>query len=201
MSKKHILMFVFPILAIFGILGVAKIYGSVNTEKVQGAQWQEDHAPEGTPLPQNDGPATSQEVTFQVIGGDARPLLLKSFLERNKSPMAPYSETLVSEADKNGFDYRLTTAIAMCESNAGLHMPTRDSYNAFGISVYTGRNWGAQFKNWNHAIGWVSQYIKQRYYDQGLNDLVDIGIRWAPPSADKDNSWARCVQSFIDKIF
>jgi len=139
-------------------------------------------------------------ISFKTIAGDARPFLLKKFLERHKSPMAPYAEILVAEADKNGFDYRLTTAIAMCESNAGRRMPSKDSYNAFGISVYSGRNYGARFRDWEHAIVWVSDYIRVRYYNQGIVELTDIGQRWAPPSVEKGNSWANCVSTFMNKI-
>ena len=43
-------------------------------------------------------------------------------------------------------DYRLVPAIAMCESNAGKRMPTKDSFNAWGISVETGETSGAKFQ-------------------------------------------------------
>ncbi|MBI4066573.1 hypothetical protein HY411_02545 [Candidatus Gottesmanbacteria bacterium] len=143
---------------------------------------------------------TAQILGTSVIAGDARALLLQSFLELHRSPMAPYANLIVSEADVNGLDFRLVVAIAMCESNLGKRMPKMDEFNAWGIAVYTGENKGKAFDSWPHAIGWVSQYIKNKYYDRGIRDLKDIGIIWAPPSVDKGNSWMNCVESFQGTI-
>ena len=143
---------------------------------------------------------TSQVLGAHVIAGDARGLLLQSFLKEYDSPMAPYANLIVTEADTNGFDFRLLVAIAMCESNLGKHMPTSDSYNAFGIAVYTGQQTGATFKNWPEAIRWVSHYIKESYYAQGLIDLRAIGAKWAPPSVNTGYSWTNCVSEFQKSI-
>ncbi len=157
-----------------------------------------------SPLADNFG-ITAAAGTAQVLGatvtaGDARGLLLQSFLKEYDSPMAPFSNLIVAEADKNGFDFRLLVAIAMCESNLGKKMPSSDSYNAFGIAVYTGQQTGAKFKNWPDAIQWVSRYIKKNYYDQGLVDLKAIGAKWAPPSVATGYSWTNCVSSFQKSI-
>lgn len=143
---------------------------------------------------------TSQILGASVTAGDARELLLNGFLREYESPMAPYANLIVSEADKNGIDFRLLVAIAMCESNLGKKMPTSDSYNAFGIAVYTGQQTGATFKNWPHAISWVSQYIKENYYNKGITDLKTIGSIWAPPSVATGYSWTNCVSSFQKSI-
>lgn len=142
-----------------------------------------------------------QVLSANVIAADARALLLASFLERNKSPMAPYADYIVAQADKNEIDFRLLTAIAMCESNVGKRMPKRDEYNFAGIAVYTGQNQGKAFDSWEHAIEWVSRYIKERYYDRGITDLRQIGEIWAPPSKDRNHSWTRCVDGFQQSIF
>ncbi len=154
-----------------------------------------------SPLPDSPFGITAAAGTSQVLGaavtaGDARGLLLKGFLRDYDSPMAPYANLIVQEADKNGIDFRLLVAIAMCESNLGKHMPSSDSYNAFGIAVYTGQQSGATFKNWPHAIEWVSQYIKESYYDKGVRDLKTIGSIWAPPSVNTGYSWTNCVSEF-----
>ena len=114
--------------------------------------------------------------------------------------MAPYADTIIAEADRFGIDFRLVPAIAMCESNAGKHMPKKDEYNAFGIAVYTGQLQGKAFDSWPHSIAWVSQYIKVHYYDRGFKDLYDIGAIWAPPSVEKGYSWTNCVESFQNSI-
>lgn len=143
---------------------------------------------------------TSQVLGTTIVAADARSLLLESFLRQHGSPMAPYAETIVQKADENGIDFRLVVAIAMCESNLGKHMPSRNSYNAWGISVYSGQQNGATFPNWTYAIEWVSKYIKEKYYDRGLIDLKDIGAVWAPPSVEKGYSWTNCVASFQKSI-
>lgn len=143
---------------------------------------------------------TAQVLGTSVVAGDARSLLLEKFLQRNNSPMAPYADFIVKESDTNGLDFRLLVAIAMCESNLGKHMPAHDSFNPFGIAVYTGQQTGKKFGNWEHAISWVSEYIKTQYYDKGITDLKDIGAVWAPPSISSDYSWTRCVQGFKDSI-
>ena len=107
---------------------------------------------------------TGRVLGASVLAADARALLLGSFLERHGSPMAPYADLIVSESDEAGIDFRLMVAIAMCESGAGKRMPRRDSFNAWGIAVYTGQLTGASFRDWPHAIDWVTTYIKEKYY-------------------------------------
>lgn len=143
---------------------------------------------------------SAQILGASVIAGDARSLLLASFLEQHGSPMAPYAELLVKEADTNGLDFRMVVAIAMCESNLGKRMPKKDEFNAWGIAVYTGENKGKAFDSWPHAITWVSQYIKTKYYDRGITDLKKIGAIWAPPSVEAGYSWTNCVQNFQGNI-
>ncbi len=146
-----------------------------------------------------DRDGTSEILGIDVVAEDARPILLKQFLEKHDSPMAPHADFLVSEADRFGIDFRLVVAIAMCESNLGKKMPA-GSYNAWGIAVYTGQNSGATFAGWPEAITWVSQYMKEHYYDRGLVDLKDIGAIYAPPSVETEYSWTRCVETFQNSI-
>jgi hypothetical protein len=143
---------------------------------------------------------TSQVLSASIEAGDSRVLLIESFLSKHKSPMAPFSDVIVAEADRFNIDFRLVPAIAMCESNAGKRMPKKDEFNAFGIAVYTGQLHGKAFDSWPHSISWVSQYIKEKYYDRGFTDLHDIGAIWAPPSVANGYSWTKCVQSFQDAI-
>ena len=143
---------------------------------------------------------TARILGASVVAGDARALLLQSFLEQHGSPMTPYADLIVKEADINSLDFRLVVAIAMCESNLGKRMPKKDEFNAWGIAVYTGANNGKAFDSWPHAIAWVSNYIKTKYYDRGITDLKDIGAIWAPPSVEKEYSWTSCVDNFQNNI-
>jgi hypothetical protein len=143
---------------------------------------------------------TGMILGAQIISGDSRALLLQSFLSEHESPLAPYANLMVSQADQYGFDFRLPVAIAMCESNLGKRMPSTGSYNAWGIAVYTGQLEGASFRDWPEAITWVSRYIKERYYDNGIYDLREIGSIWAPPSVETEYSWTNCVETFLGSI-
>jgi hypothetical protein len=143
---------------------------------------------------------TAQVLSATVTAGDARNLLLSTFLEKHDSPMAPFADDIVKEADLNNIDFKLVPAIAMCESNLGKRMPSSDSHNAWGISVYTGQTSGATFKNWPQAISWVSKYVKEKYIDRGVTDLREIGSIWAPPSVHTGYSWTNCVETFLAEI-
>lgn len=115
--------------------------------------------------------------------------------------MTPYTNLIVQQADKYGFDFRLLPAIAMCESNLGKRVPLKAGFNPFGIAVYTGTQKGKNFENWPGAIEWVSKYVYDRYFAQGITALEDIGAIWAPPSVANGNSWANCVEFFENSIF
>jgi hypothetical protein len=141
---------------------------------------------------------TGKVLSLSIEGADGRVVLLENFMK--KTPLAQYAQHIVSEADRLNIDYRIIPAIAMCESNLGKRIPSSDSYNAWGIAVYTGTNSGATFKNWNEAITWVSEYIHTKYIQKNLIDIKDIGAIYAPPSVETGHSWANCVENFMRSI-
>ncbi len=143
---------------------------------------------------------TEQVLGASIRAGDARGLLLEKFLKRHRSPLSEHAQYILDRADYYNIDYRLVSAIAMCESNAGKRIPSRDSFNAWGISVETGETSGAKFSNWLSAIDWVSRYMKEKYYAKGITNLVDIGAIYAPPSVASGNSWATCVEQFMSEM-
>lgn len=197
MIRKFILMVVwFPLTLVLLILNLT-LLRSLYTD---GSHVQ---ASESTMLPAKHITAaagSAQILGTSVIAGDAREILLEAFLKKFDSPMAPFAGLIVKEADRTGVDFRLVVAIAMCESNLGKKMPKKDEFNAWGIAVYTGQNQGKAFDSWPHAIEWVSTYIKTKYYDRGITDLLEIGAIWAPPSVANGNSWANCVEKFQSRI-
>lgn len=137
-----------------------------------------------------------------IEGSDARAFLLKLFIERYQptSPFLSLTDYLVTTADTYQLDFRLLPAIAMCESGLGTHIPAHDSYNAWGIAVYTGKQNGKIFNDWEHAIDWVGKFIREKFYNRSITDLTEIGAIWAPPSVANNDSWATCVTGFMDKI-
>lgn len=199
MSQKLLLVVAwFPITLILLIVNLAVLHGYNHTYPAEVKL--SAMPPQELNFQLAAGIGTSQVLSAQIIASDARAYLVESFLKHHDSPMAPFSQIIVNEADKNGIDFRLVTAIAMCESNAGKRMPKKDEFNAFGIAVYTGQLNGKSFDSWPHAIEWVSNYIKTRYFDRGITDLHDIGAIWAPPSVETGYSWTNCVESFKKEI-
>ena len=198
MLRKTLLAFLwFPLTFILLIVNLTILASSTN--------WGHPALPLSNAAPDDTnvttGSGTSEVLSANVIAGDARTLLLEKFLKENESPMTPYANLIVAEADRNGFDFRLLPAIAMCESNLGKHVPLKAGFNPFGIAVFTGTQSGKNFDSWQNAIEWVSQYVHDQYYAKGITTLHDIGEIWAPPSATNGDSWANCVQYFENSIF
>lgn len=150
---------------------------------------------------------TSEKGSGRVLGftiesADARALLLTQFIKRYQpdSPFLAHTDYFIKTADLYGLDFRLIPAIAMCESNLGVKLPKRDSFNAWGIAVYTDDIKGKKFTDWKHAIDWVGRYIRDKYLSRNITELVDIEAIWAPPSVNDNHSWATCVERFMDQI-
>ncbi len=198
MLRKTLLVLLwFPLTLILLIVNLTLLASS--------ASWSRPNLPLSNSAPNENSvtaaSGTSEVLSANVIAGDARTFLLESFLKKNNSPMTPYAGLIVAQADTYGFDFRLVPAIAMCESNLGKRVPLKAGFNPFGIAVYTGTQSGKNFESWQDAIEWVSQYIHDRYYAQGITTLEEIGAIWAPPSVEDGNSWADCVGFFEKSIF
>jgi hypothetical protein len=198
MLRKTLLVLLwFPLTFILLIVNLTLLASS--------ASWSHPTLPLSNTAPNENSVAasggTSEVLSTNVIAGDARTFLLESFFKKNNSPMTPYANLIVEQADTYGFDFRLLPAIAMCESNLGKRVPLKSGFNPFGIAVYTESQTGKNFDSWQHAIEWVSKYLNDRYYAQGISTLHDIGEIWAPPSADNGGSWAYCVEYFENSIF
>ena len=145
---------------------------------------------------------TPQVLGTSIGGEDGRSLIVKNFIQhyQRTSPFVNETDSIVKFADAYGIDYRLVPAIAMCESNLGVKIPSSDSFNAWGIAVYTGKNFGKKFNDWPHAIEWVTKFIKEKFHDKGIYDLKEIGAIWAPPSVAKGYSWTNCVTRFMEEM-
>ena len=144
-------------------------------------------------------PQVLGSFSVAVAKEDARPEILRQFLAKHQSPLEAYADLIVTKSDEKQIDFRLITAIGMCESNLGKHMPD-GSYNAFGYAIYTGQASGAEFKNWEHSIDTMASYLADKFYSQGLTTPEQIGPIYAPPSVDTGNSWAKCVRMFMNEL-
>jgi len=121
---------------------------------------------------------------------DSRAEKLKLFLESYGSPLADYAQDFVAAADKNEIDWKLVPAITGVESTFGKQIPYQ-SYNAYGWC-----NGDYRFESWEQSIEYVSKYLKEKYYDRGLDKPEKIAPIYAPPSS----TWAGKVIYFMQKI-
>lgn len=121
---------------------------------------------------------------------DKRLIKLKKFLESYDSPLAEYANKFVEVADKYGLDWKLVPAITGVESTFGKQIPA-GSYNAYGWA-----NGAFYFESWEQSIDLVSQTLKEKYLDRGLDTPYKMGPVYAPPS----KTWAGKVIYFMKQI-
>lgn len=132
-----------------------------------------------------------------TLSRDARAALLKKFLTKYNSPLAPLSDYIVLQSDKYGVDYRLIPAIAMQESTGCKFIPD-NSYNCWGYGIY-GDN-VLRFQNYEEGIERVIRGLKNDYYDHGLDTPQEIMHKYTPPSVKLGGPWASGVEYFFDQI-
>ena len=124
---------------------------------------------------------------------DVRAKILKSYLEKNNSPLAEHADAFVENADKYDLDWRLVAAIAGNESGFGLHIPY-SSYNAWGWGVY-GTN-VHYFSSWEDGIETVSKNLREKYMDRwGATNVYEIGSFYAASPR-----WAGNVTLYMNRI-
>lgn len=139
-------------------------------------------------------PRDTSAISADIISGDARPLIIKNYLEKFNSPMAPYYQDLISEADKYEIDPWLIVAIAQCESNLCKRIP-RGSFNCWGFARGETR-----FDSWQHAFLSVAKTLRERYFDYGLDTPEEIMVKYDPSSVETGGYWAKCVNQFIAEL-
>lgn len=128
---------------------------------------------------------------------EARPALLKHFLESYHSPLAPYADYIIEISDKYSLDWRLLTGIAGNESLFGRVIPY-DSYNAWGWGVHSKGT--LRFSSWEEGIETVAKGLKEKYIDQGLTTIDLIATRYAPVSIQNDYPWTDNVRFFMERL-
>ena len=127
----------------------------------------------------------------EIAGADGKAAIIQQYLAHHRSPLAPYAQKLVDEAEKYGLDWRLTTAICMQESNCGKNIPA-GSYNAWGWAIHT--TYTKYFETWERAIETVTRGLKTDYIDRGLITPQQIMTRYCPLSIAKGGPWATAVE-------
>jgi hypothetical protein len=138
--------------------------------------------------------AAATDVEATAITDDARPILIKKYLEKYKSPLAPYSQMIFDLSQTYGFDYYWIVAIAQQESNLCKKIPD-NSYNCWGYGINSAGT--LKFDNYELALKSYAEYLKTAYFDKGLNTPELIMKKYCPHS---NGSWAYGVNHFIEEI-
>lgn len=132
------------------------------------------------------------EIAFS--SQEARVEVLEEFFGRYDSPLLPYAQKIVEEADKYDLDYRLLPAIAMQESTLCLKAP-KGTNNCWGFGIYGKKKTG--FTDFGQAIEVISKTMAEKYHAQGLRDPHEIMTKYTPSN---NGEWAENVSYVMDRI-
>lgn len=126
---------------------------------------------------------------------------LQLFLEKYRSPMAPYADVFVASAEKHRIDYKIVVAIAMVESGAGRVVPGNgkggSSYNAWGWRNGEGYQ---LFKDWGEGIEYISWRLAEGYGRDRLKPRI-MEATYCPPCAiNSPGRWASGVEKYMRQI-
>lgn len=134
------------------------------------------------------------KIESELEAEDARPLIIKRYLEKYKSPLAPYSDLIFELSEDYGFEYYWIVAIAQQESNLCKKIP-EGSHNCWGYGIHKRGTLG--FDNYEIALRSYAEYLKREYFDKGLNTTELIMGKYCPSS---NGSWAFGVNQFIREM-
>lgn len=140
------------------------------------------------------GVQAAADIKTTEVADDARPILIKKYLEKYNSPLAPYSGMIFQLSQTYGFDYYWMVAIAQQESNLCKKIP-EGSYNCWGYGINSAGT--LKFDNYELALKSYAEYLKTEYFDKGLNTPELIMTKYCPHS---NGSWAYGVNQFIQEI-
>lgn len=139
-------------------------------------------------------PSNLPSVGGEATGVDARPELVRQYLQSWGSPLEPYASFIVEAADRYELDYRLTTAIAQQESNLCKLIPP-GSNNCWGWGIHSAGTLG--FDSFEEGIETVSEGLRERYLNKGFRTVEEIMSKYTPLS---NGSWAAGVTKFMSEM-
>lgn len=134
----------------------------------------------------------TNKIKTSVASADARPEILRQYLEKYQSPLLPHASLLVQVADENQFDFRWMVAIAQQESNLCKRIP-ENSHNCWGWGIYGDKV--TRFASYDDAIRRIAPQFKRIFLKAGSDTPPDQVMKtYTPPS---DGSWAFGVSQFM----
>lgn len=139
-------------------------------------------------------PERTKQVRALTTAQDGRVGALERFFKAYDSPLEPYAQLIVDEADEHGLDYRLVPAIAMKESTL-CHKIIKNTHNCWGYGIYGDKV--TYFDDYEEGIKTVSKGLGDRYVAIGLVDPYEIMTKYNPVST---GSWAETVSYVMERI-
>lgn len=135
--------------------------------------------------------------TGVITSADAIPELTCQYLKKRNSPMYPNCISFSEIFRSYRIDPLLALAIAECESNLGTKMPP-NCYNPFGLGIHSQGT--LCFNSWEEGFEAEAKFLYKKYFSQGVTTPEDIMITYTPPALEKDGSWAKCINHFLEKL-
>jgi hypothetical protein len=139
-------------------------------------------------------PSSYPNISTEISSTDARPEIVRQYLEKYNSPLEPYSNVIVENADKYGLDFRLTTAIAQQESNLCKHSPAGCN-NCWGFGIHSQGT--LCFDSYEQGVETVSSWLRTQYLNKGLITVDEVMNKYTPLSK---GSWAAGVNQFMEEM-
>jgi hypothetical protein len=139
-------------------------------------------------------PVRLPSISAEIGATDARPEIVRQYLEFYDSPLISYAPLIVATSDKYSLDYRLITAIAQQESNLCKIIPP-GSYNCWGWGIHSEGTLG--FSSFEEGIEEVSKGLREEYLNKGYSTIEEIMSKYTPLS---NGSWANGVNKFLGEM-
>lgn len=120
--------------------------------------------------------------------------MVKQFFEKYNSPLTPFAQKVVDEADKYNIDFRLIPSIAMQESNLCKKI-IANSFNCWGYGIYGKKV--TKFASYSEGIEAVSKTLAKYNQQFGLETPEEIMTKYTPSNT---NNWAQSVSYFMSRL-
>lgn len=140
-------------------------------------------------------PSFDQEIQTSIKTADARPEIIRQYLNKYNSPLEPYSNLIVELSDQYNFDYRWLVAIAQQESGLCKFIP-ENSYNCWGWGIYGDKV--TRFDSYENALRKITPQFTEIFLKGAHSkDPMEVMKTYTPPS---DGSWANGISTFFDNL-
>jgi len=142
----------------------------------------------------NSPPRDGLVLGASTVKAEAKPVILKKYLQSHGSVLELYSDVMLEAAEKHNLDWRLLPAIAGQESTFCRTIPN-NSYNCWGWAVT--ETYTKKFSNFEESIWRVAKGLREDYLNEGLETPEAIMTKYTPASLEKGGSWAKGVRYFM----